>query len=77
MEAQTSKHTKNALFSHDCRLSAGTRQIDCTTNESHVVRTVAHRINSPRLGWAEQSVVMETEAQTSKRKKELVIFALP
>jgi hypothetical protein len=45
-------------------------------DESHVVGTVAHRITSPRLGWAEQSVVLlEMEAQTSKRINKLVIFA--
>jgi hypothetical protein len=36
-------------------------------NESHDVGTVAHRIISSRLGWAEQRVVLEMEAQTSKR----------
>jgi hypothetical protein len=45
-------------------------------NESHVVGTVLHCIISARLGWDEQSVVLEMEAQTSERSKKLVIFDL-
>jgi hypothetical protein len=37
---------------------------------------VLHRIISARLGWAEQSVVLEMEAQTSETyQQNCVIFA--